>query len=655
MTRAAPRRLRRRAAVCLLLLAGILLPLLAAAAPASAATEARAAASAPAGTAVLTAAAAPAASGPCGVPVVGDLGSLLGLCPSGSGLTGAATASCQSAPAPTTPGTGLSGWLEVKPDPLPPPGRAFGADAASTEYDQYGYAGLDWNVYGGSCILGTPVSFGPMIDTMIGNLLLGAAKGYVALDNTVHDWAASPAWITSTDPLITAGTRALHDDIFAVWAGLALLVLALTVIARSFRGDAAGAVTRLAWALLVLALVGGVSDYPTLAGQAAQSLMSETLNALDAGLTGPGGQASAAQAHDSLITTNVLYEQWLYGELGRPDSHTAQTYGPELFADQALTWRQAAASPAALAKTEKADQAAWAKVAAQVQTADPSAYQTLQGNAGTRIGAGALALLLAVITCTFDLWASLMVILALLSVLLAAVVFPGVAVVGLNYDMRQWVIGLGSGVLRRLVRAVLYAAAAGIDGRATSLLLNNGAVPVQMAILLLAILPFGLWLLIRGLSGQPAVPRPFLAYAGLIGLRRLTRPAPGALATVPGGPADNRTVVVNYNFFGWPGGPPPGGAGGPGGGPLPPPPGGGGGGSGPGGGPYGGGPYGGGPPGGGSYGSGPYGAPDDEDTGPTYPDAIPLHPVGGGEFARPGDDGFAPWDGGPSPDAGSGT
>ena len=199
------------------------------------------------------------------------------------------------------------------------------------------------------------------------------------------------------------------------------------------------ALTLAGWAILVIGLVSAVVAAPGWAGEQASSLMGTTLGALDAGFAGPGAQASAAQAHASLTVSTVLYPAWLRGEFGDPSSAAAQQYGPQLFEAQALSWSQAAGSPQQVAAAVKADETQWAHVAAEVQSADPQAYSAIQGNAESRLAAGVLALLTAVIVCGFDLIASLVVIVALLAVLAGVVMLPGLGVVGMHHRMRHLV------------------------------------------------------------------------------------------------------------------------------------------------------------------------------------------------------------------------
>jgi hypothetical protein len=273
---------------------------------------------------------------------------------------------------------------------------------------------------------------------------------------------------------------------------------------------------------------------------------------------------------------------------------------------------------------------------------------------------------------------------ALLSVLMAVIVFPGLAVVGLHHDMRHWVIGLASRVASLLVSAVLYAAAAGIDARATILLLATNAVPRQIAVLLLALLPVGLWVLLRRIRNKPAIPRPLAMGIGLLGMRHWLRGgahagaeagAEEALSAPPASTWSYRHggIHTTYIFVGGPGGwPGPGAAGGwvPPAGSLPASPadpggdsgdgdGGGSSGGGPsffgaggpfpfggGGGPF---PFGGGPFPGSAGGGGPFvppdPAPDGLDSGvdPSGRPVITLRP----DPDNP--DTFMPWDGGDDP------
>jgi hypothetical protein len=439
--------------------------------------------------------------------------------------------SCKTPPTPQLPGSGASGWFQQPPSAAPPAGSPFGPHATTTEYEQYGTAGLQFSTYDLGC-LSNPVSNSSVeLDTTIGNWLLGGAKVVVAIDGAVHTWASSSKWQDALYPLVTGATRVVHDALFTPWAAVTLLILGITLAFRAIRSDIAGVLAATAWMVAVLGLVGVATANPTWLPRQTSALMSYTLNALDAGFIGPGAQQAAASNHESLLTNTVLYSAWARGEFGSSTSQAARTYGPRLLQNEALSWSQAAASPQQIATTVKAEESRWSQAASSVQASDPQAYAYLQGTAGGRASTGLLALAAALITCTFDIFASLVVVLAMLSVLVAVVMLPGLAAVGIHDRMRYLITGLASRVAGLLLSGILYAAAAGLDTRATAALLGQplhmtpaGAttpfVPLQLALLLLLLLPIVLWILVRKARGRRVVPRPIYYAASYLGLRR---------------------------------------------------------------------------------------------------------------------------------------
>lgn len=468
------------------------------------------AASAPAsaGTATLAAQTSQAdgsKGGPCSVPGIGDIGQLAGFCGAGSGFGAASviSSSCKTAPEPETPAESVAGWLETRPARPPAPATVFGPNPKSTEYDQYAYAGLSWSTYDQPCLI---PNGGAVTETLIGNWMLSAAKTIVAVDNTLHGWAANPSWMTVVIPVVTGSASTLYRALFLVWAGIALLAVAISIGFKALRSDTSGAVTFTGWAVLVITMVTAAVVAPGWLGQQAQSLTGTTLSALDSGFNGPGSEASAAQAHDSLMISTILYPAWSRGEFGDPSSATAQKFGGPLLSAQALSWSQAAGNPHQVQAAAAADQKAFTSTAAQVQKQDPMAYQVLTGNTLNRIGTGVLAAVTAFIVCAFDILASLVVVTALLGILAGTVMLPAVGIAGMHHSLRHLVTGLGSKLLGMQLNGILWAAAAGIDQVATRTLLTQNVLPLPLTLLLLAVLPAALWLTIRRLRGRPAIP-----------------------------------------------------------------------------------------------------------------------------------------------------
>ena len=468
---------------------------------------------------------------------------------------------CKPAPAPELPGSGVPGEIAGVPAAPPPAGNPFARGSHTSEYEQYGFAGLTWHTYDLGCLH----VFGlPDLQTWIGNGFLWAAKVVVAADGAVHDWAATPGWITALNPVVTEATRGVHNALFTPWAAISLSLLALTLLVRAHRAELASAVTTAAWALFVLALVAGVTAYPTWAARQVSSLMASTINSMDAGFVGQSAEARAANSHSSLLVSAVLYPQWAAGELGSATSATAHRYGPLLLENQALTWRQAASPQSQVAATETAEANRWAAIASQIRSSAPALYPVLQGTQGSRIGIGAMTLADAVIVCAFDIVASTVIVVALLAVLVATILLPALAVVGLHHGLRQVITSVLSRVAGMLLSAVLYSAAAGVDIRASQFLLARentlaagpgavGLAQVPGAVFLVMFIQFALtialFLAVRYAKTGRVIPRAAL-YGGLVAAdvawrrRAAARAAAGAAAGAAGG-GWNGPLVIN--------------------------------------------------------------------------------------------------------------
>src|SRR5262249_24879191 len=111
-------------------------------APAHPVTHARTAAHVTTAADATTAAAARQDAGVCSVPGIGDIGGLLGLCSSGSGVIGDLSNICTPAtPQPEQATAGINSMIAT-------PG---GATGGKTLYDNYGVAGQFWAATGLQC------------------------------------------------------------------------------------------------------------------------------------------------------------------------------------------------------------------------------------------------------------------------------------------------------------------------------------------------------------------------------------------------------------------------------------------------------------------------------------------------------------------------
>ena len=147
----------------------------------------------------------------------------------------------------------------------PPAGDPFAPGSHTTEYEEYGFAGLLWHNY--DTAKNVPLA-GCIPDpeagarNMAANGFLLAAKIVVACDIAMHSWASSTGWISALGPMVTASTRVIHQALFTTFAGLSLGLLALTLLIKAHRAEVATAITMVGWALAVLALVAGVTASP---------------------------------------------------------------------------------------------------------------------------------------------------------------------------------------------------------------------------------------------------------------------------------------------------------------------------------------------------------------------------------------------------------
>ena len=63
-------------------------------------------------------------------------------------------------------------------------------------------------------------------------------------------------------PIVTGSTGTLYRALFLGWAAVAMLVVAISVLFRANRSDTSGAVTLVAWAVLVVGLVAAAVASP---------------------------------------------------------------------------------------------------------------------------------------------------------------------------------------------------------------------------------------------------------------------------------------------------------------------------------------------------------------------------------------------------------
>lgn len=338
---------------------------------------------------------------------------LLGALLIGAGPTSASPSipgipDCKDAPAPQRPGDGLAGFLDPAPEKPAPPGDPFAPNPTTSIYDQYGYAGLTWHTYDLGCA-GSLSDPGATADTMIGNLSLSVATWGIALANGVHNRVAHPqTYMAPLDSVVANVSDRIKAAIWGPWGGVALLGVVALLLWYSSSGQLSTVTRAAAWALLVLTVLSGVTQYPTRIAAFFDDAVTTTIgqvNAATAGLTTLPHTADPAHAQGSLLVDRILYEAWLRGELGSSESAAAKKWGPTLFKAAAFSHDEArqAQNPQRAQELAEQKNQTFKDTADQIQREDPTAYLALQGKTNSRGGVGVMSLFAMLFTTLFRL------------------------------------------------------------------------------------------------------------------------------------------------------------------------------------------------------------------------------------------------------------
>lgn len=397
---------------------------------------------------------------------------------------------CKDAPTPQMPGRGFSGSIDSGPTNID--------QNATSVYETIEYP-PQWHTYDLGCG-GSARDPSAVLDTTVGNWIKGVATSLVALCNSLHRFVSPPTFLGKLDPLVIKGTASLRDALYTPWVNLSLLVLAVFIIFSARRQNLPSAVEMVVWALLVMGLVTMLFSYPVQAGHMADDLATSSIGQVNASMLGePAAGNDPSSARAAILTDNVLYKQWLQGELGSSDSTVAKKYGRQLLVSQAYTYVEAKFINEtnnqllrdAITNTKKSN---FTKIAAKIHDEDPDAYDHLKGQAGGRIGNAAWSLFAVLITTPFMIVADFLVIIGLLLIRLAIIVFPAVAVIGMHHKMRGIVITLGKIVAAALVNTIIFTVGAAVNALTVGVLLGgNTGLPMWANLLLCLAISWILW------------------------------------------------------------------------------------------------------------------------------------------------------------------
>ncbi len=412
---------------------------------------------------------------------------LLGVLLIGAGPTSASPSipgipDCKDAPAPQRPGDGLPGFLDPAPEKPAPPGDPFAPNPTTSIYDQYGYAGLTWHTYDLGCAgsLGDP---GATADTMIGDLSLSVATWGIALANGVHNRVAHPQiYMAPLDSVVANVSDRIKAAIWGPWGGVALLGVVALLLWYSSSGQLSSVTRAAAWALLVLTVLSGVTQYPTRIAAFFDDAVTTTIgqvNAATAGLTNLPHTADPAHAQGSLLVDRILYEAWLRGELGSSESAAAKKWGPTLFKTTAFSHDEArqAQNPQRAQELAEQKNQTFKHTAEQIQREDPTAYVALQGKTNSRGGVGAMSLFAMLFTTLFRLVADVFMFAGLVMLRFLVMFFPAVAVLGVMSPLSAIVRRVANMAGASIVNVVSFAVGSAVHTTVISALLAQADTP----------------------------------------------------------------------------------------------------------------------------------------------------------------------------------
>ncbi|MFI1831312.1 hypothetical protein ACH41E_33435 [Streptomyces sp. NPDC020412] len=429
------------------------------------------------------------------------------------------TGDCKRAPELDGPGEGAAGWFDSGPSKAP----AARTPDVGYLYEQYGFGGLTWHTYDLGCggDLRDPES---STDTWIANAIFGVTKSWTAFTTSLRQQATGEHdFLDELDPVIEQATRGVRDAVFNNWIGTSVVLLGAVIVFQARKRDVSGVVSQVGWALLVMAIATGVASYPVQASKFADDALNTVITTIDqsfanvdlstdqngpeavpASATAPANQMTA---HGNMLIRHTLYQHWLRGALGDPNSDVAKKYGPQLLDAQALTWSEDRLPPEQRQKVVEEKQKRWEEIASKVKEEDPSAYGHLTGKKGERVGQAFLSLLSAASANLFSNAADVIIVGAKVMIRFVVVMLPAIAVVGLHRRMAGTMkTGLHS-LMAACINVPIFATAAAVDVLAVRTIMGQG-LPAWLKILLLLLITWVLWRIVKPLRRLSSMANP---------------------------------------------------------------------------------------------------------------------------------------------------
>lgn len=426
-------------------------------------------------------------------------------------------ANCLDAPTPSTPDSGMAGWFASRP-------ASSKLQGPQGYYSDYGYAGYDFSTYDLKCATIVTHPNAEFENTVASGEFL-VATSIVGASNALRERAWDPTYMWGwADPLVEKATKAVYTKVFTVFGALTLMVVGLYLLWRSRQADMSNTVTTAGWALMVMVVITAIAAWPTWSAGLADKTLITSLNVIHSAV-GPPDQSTppnkcalpnpdacvdhrppAVRASDT-ATEGLLYRNWLRGTLGTADSETAQKYGPVLYDAKSFSWDETEkirndtrVNPNSHLRQVIIDQKAqrWMKVAAQIKTEDPEAYEYLQGTRGMdRIGAGFIAILASLFYALFDITASVLVLLGFMIFRWAVIAAPILGTVGLLRPASSGLRRLANAVVAAIFNIIIFGTGSAIYLFAVSLILSTASLAGWLQVVLIWLTGVVGWLLLR--------------------------------------------------------------------------------------------------------------------------------------------------------------
>lgn len=350
---------------------------------------------------------------------------------------------CKEAPNPERPGSGMVGAI----DPTP-----IGHGQPGSVYSEVGYAGVVWHTYDLGCGPSGIRDPDAVIGNWTGNQLFNVAKVLVGATNGLHYALADDGLLAPLDDLIVSGTVALYDSVYAPWFGLVAVLLAIVLFRHIWRGDLATVSKRAIWALAGIWIAAATYLTPLVYTQVLDDVLVDGSEQIRTGFLDEVG-IEGRDALPTLLYDQIVYTNWLRGVFGSPDGPQATELGRDLVRAQAYT-KQEIANGADDPDSGVEDRKK--REYEQIAERTGSAYGYFQGVDGSRIGAGFLAMLQAMMFALFQLLALGALLLAQVLLRVVILVGPVLGLIAILYH--ELLRGVGRAVGAALLNVIVISA-----------------------------------------------------------------------------------------------------------------------------------------------------------------------------------------------------